>query len=95
MSTAWQRITFCKRIEAYNSLYNYNSICISETYLDSSVTHNNEKIQLDGYSLISSDHTSDSKIDGPCLYYKESLDVKIINLTARNEYIPCKVFIEI
>ena len=44
--------------------------------------------------MIRPDHTSDSKKDGPCLYYKESLGVKITNLTARNECILCKVFIE-
>ena len=34
---------------------------MSETFLDPSVTHNNEKIQLDGYSFIRSDHLSDSR----------------------------------
>ena len=63
------------QLEAYNSLYNYDVICISETYLHSSVSHNNENIQLDGYSLIRSDHPSDSKRGGVCLYYKESLGV--------------------
>ena len=83
-----------RQLEAYNSLYNYDFICISETYLDSFVTHNNENIQLDGYSLIRSDHPSDSKRCGVCLYCKESLGVKIINLSARNECTLCEVFIE-
>ena len=82
------------QLEAYKSLYNYDFICISETYLDSSVTHNNKNIQLDGYSLIISDHLSDSKRGCVCLYYKESLGVKIINLSAGNECILCEVFIE-
>ena len=57
-------------------------MCISETYLDSSVTHNNENIQLDWYSLIRSVNPSDSGRGGVCLYYKEFLVVKIINLSA-------------
>ena len=73
-----------RQLETYNSLYNYDFICISETYLDSSVTHNNENIQLDGYSLIISDHPSDSKKGDFCLYYKEFVGVKIINLSARD-----------
>ena len=57
--------------------------------------HNeNENIQLDVYILIRSDHPSDSKRGGVCLYYKESLGVKIINLSARNECFPCEVSIE-
>ena len=51
-------------------------------------------MQLDGYSLIRSDHPSDSKRVGICFYYKESLGVKIINLSARNECILCKVSME-
>ena len=37
---------------------------------------------------------SDSKRVGICFYYKESLGVKIINLSARNECILCKVSME-
>ena len=62
--------------------------------LDSSVTHNNENIQLDEYNLIRSDHPSDSKRGSVCLYYQESFGVKIITLSARNECILCEVFIE-
>ena len=88
--------TFLKlhQLEAYNLLYNYDIKCISETYLDSSLTHNNENIQLERYSLIRSDHPSDSKRGGVWLHYKESLGVKIINVSARNECILCEVFIE-
>ena len=50
--------------------------------------------QLDGYSLVRSDYPSDSKRGGVCLYYKESLSVKIINSLARIECILCEVFIE-
>ena len=43
-------------------------MCIPETYLDSSVTPNeNKNIQLDVYILIRSDHPSDSKRGGVCL----------------------------
>ena len=44
--------------------------------------------------MIRSDHPSDSKRGDVCLYYKEFLGVKIINLSARNECILCEVFIE-
>ena len=67
-----------RQLEAYISLYSYDFICLSETYPDSSVTHNNKKIELDVYSLIRSDHPSDSKRSGVWLYYKESLGVKIV-----------------
>ena len=62
--------------------------------LDYYVMHNNEKIQLDGYSLIRSDHPSDTKKGGVFLYYKQSLGVKNINLSAHNECILCEIFVE-
>ena len=55
--------------------------------------HNNENIQLDGYSLIRSDPRVSTR-SGICLYYKESLAVKVINFSAQNECIHCEVFIE-
>ena len=41
-------------LEVYVVLYNYNFICLSEAYLDSSVGKSNEEIKLDGYNLIRS-----------------------------------------
>ena len=57
-------------------------------------TRNNENIQLDGCGLIISDHHSDSKRGGVCLYCKESLGIKMVNLSARNECILWKISIE-
>ena len=83
-----------RQLQAYNSIRNYEFICISETYLDSSVAQNSEEFQLDGYSLLRSDYPSDSKKGGVCLYYKRSLGVKIINFTALSEWILCEVSLE-
>ena len=62
-------------IEAYNSVYNYDIITFSETYLDSSVP--NESISLTGFSkkIYRSDHPNDVK-RGVCLYFKDSLAIK-------------------
>ena len=81
-------------ITTISYIYIYIYIYTHETYLDSSVTHNNENIQLDGYSLIRSDYPSDTKRGGVCLYYKESLGFKNINLSVHNKCIICEVFIE-
>ena len=42
------------QLEAYNSVYKHDFICISETFFDPS-------IQLDGYNLLRADHPSNSK----------------------------------
>ena len=53
-------------IEAYNSVYNYDLIALSETYLDSSIS--NGTISLTGFSkeIFRCDHPDDVKRGG-CL----------------------------
>ena len=70
----------CKisQIEAYNSLYNYDFICISETYFDSSILEGDRNFQLNGYHLIRADHPSNTKRGGVCIYHKESLGVRLV-----------------
>ena len=42
-------------------------------FLDSSIQSDDEKIKIDGYTLIRADHPSDSKKNGVCIYYKEHI----------------------
>ena len=63
-------------IEVYNSVYNYDMIALSETYLDSSIP--NESVSPMGFSkdIYRSDHPNDVKRGGVCLYFKDSLAIK-------------------
>ena len=63
-------------IEAYTSVYNYDQIALSETYLDSSIT--NETISLTGFSeeIFRCDHPDAAKRGGVCLFYKDNLAIK-------------------
>ena len=56
-------------LKAYNSTYKYGFICISETFLDSSFEPDDKDLMLDGYKLIRSDHPSNTKRGGVCIYY--------------------------
>ena len=64
--------------KAHNSVYKYDFICLSETYLDSSIPDN--LIDIEGYKLIRANHPDNIKRGGVCIYYKESLPVRIISL---------------
>ena len=66
------------KLKVYISLYKHKFICLSETYLDS-VTPDN-LLEIYGYNLVCADHPGNIKRDGVCIYYKESLPVKLINL---------------
>ena len=62
---------------AYNLICKHDFICLSETYLDSSVLDN--LIDTKGYKLVRNDHPDNIKIGEICIYYKESLPVQIIS----------------
>ena len=57
------------QIKAYNSIYKYDFICLSETYLDTSIPDN--LIDIEGYKLIRADHPDNIKRGGVYIYYKE------------------------
>ena len=66
------------QLKAYISMYKHDFICLSENYLDSSVS--DSLLKIDGYNLVCADHPNDIKRGGVCIYYKESLPVRDMNL---------------
>ena len=53
------------------------TICLSETYLDSTIP--DSLFEIDGYNLVRADHPNNIKKGGVCIYYKESLPVRVIS----------------
>ena len=58
-------------LQAHIIQNNYDIICLSETFLNSSIETNDDRISIDGYNLIRADHPSNSKRGGVCIYFKE------------------------
>ena len=71
------------QLKVYSSIYKHDFICLSQTYLDSATTKN--LLQIEGYNIVRADHLNNVKRDGVCIYYKESLPVRGINLPYFNE----------
>ena len=69
----------------------YDFICISETYLDLTISSDNNNLNISRYNLIRADHPSNSKGGGVCIYYKESLVVQSLNKIGLPERPICKV----
>ena len=67
-------------LKAYNAIYKYDFICLSEIYLDSSIPSDHVSLELEGYKLVRADHPNNVKRGGVCIYYKESIPVRVINL---------------
>ena len=60
-------------LQAYVTQCNCDVVCLSETFLNSSIQSDDNRIKIDGYNLIRSNHPSDSKKGGVCIYYKEHI----------------------
>ena len=60
-------------IEAFITTHNFDIICLSETFLDSTIPHNDKNININGYSLLRIDHPNKIKRGGVWMYFKESL----------------------
>ena len=50
---------------------NYDIICLTEAFLDSSIDNDDDRISIPGYNLLRADHSSNTKKGGICIYYKE------------------------
>ena len=63
-------------IEAYNSIFHYDIIALSETIKNNSVQ--DKDIFIEGFSkeIFHSDHPSGDKKGGVCSYFKETLPIK-------------------
>ena len=66
-------------LKAYISMYRHDFICLSKTHLHSIVP--DSLLEIDGYSLVRADQPNDTKRSGVCIYYKDSLPVRVINLS--------------
>ena len=76
-------------LEAYNVEHKFDIICLLETFLDSSIPSNDERLYMKGYKLIRADNPSDSKKGDVGIYYKEFLAVRPVEVKNLNE---CLIF---
>ena len=72
-------------LRAYVSVHKFDIMCLSETYLDSSI--DDENLEILGYYLIRSDHPSNKKRGGICIYYKNILPLKVTGVRLLEECI--------
>ena len=74
-------------LKVYIAIHKFGIICISETYLDSSIPSDDSNLEISGYTLVRLDDTSNSKREGVCIYYKSFLPSRIINVQYLQESI--------
>ena len=68
-------------VTAYNLVHSFDIIFLWETYLNSEAPPNGTRLELQGYNLFRSDHPSNNKRGGFCVYYKLTLPLRILNIS--------------
>ena len=74
-------------LRAYISINKFDIICLSKTYLDSSISSNNGNLEVAGYTLVRADNPNNTKRGGVCIYYLNSLPLKVLDIQFLNECI--------
>ena len=74
-------------LKAHLTIHENDIVCLTETYLDFSSPVSDKNLVIQGYNLVRYDHPTNSKRGGVCIYYKDSLTLKIINIQYLQESI--------
>ena len=74
-------------IRAYVAIRKLDVICLSETYLDSSNFSDDDNFNLPSYNIVRADHPSNTKKGGVCIYFKNSLPLKVLDIQLLQECI--------
>ena len=72
-------------LKAYKLIHKFDIFCLSETYFDDTVPLDDNNLVVTGYSLVRSGHPSNTKRGGVCLYYKNYLLLRVLNINYLKE----------
>ena len=71
-------------LQGYISSNRVETLCLSETFLNSDISCNDNNLQLPKLDLIRADHPFNTKRGGVCIYYWNFLPLKLINIRYLN-----------
>ena len=80
-------------LEAYNTINKFDVICLSESYLDSSIASDNDNLNIKGYNLYRADHPNNVKRGDVCAYIRESLPVRCLSNAYLQECLILEIYI--
>ena len=78
-------------LKAFNATEKFNFIFLSESYVVPTISSDDNFLSLDGYNLIRADHPKNIKQGGVCIYYRETLPVKTVQINCLHECLVCEV----
>ena len=62
-------------------MHRYDFVCISKTFLFTSVSFTLDSLNIDCYNIVQSDDPRGLKKEGVCCYFKKSLPIRILKIT--------------
>ena len=63
-------------LEAYKAVNKFDIICLSESFVDSSILTENNNLKNNGYKMVRADDPNNVKKGGMCAYVRDSLPVR-------------------
>ena len=67
-------------LKPYIAIHKFDGVCLSETYLNASISNDDDSLEILGYNLFRADHPYNTKRGGVCIYYRNSLPLKILGI---------------
>ena len=80
-------------LEAYNAVNKFDIICLSESFLDSSIRTENINLKINEYTMVTADHPNNIKRGGVCAYVRETLPVRNFSNSYLSECLTLEVTI--
>ena len=74
-------------LTAYNVMHKFDVICIFKSYLNSDTSSNDNNLNIPGSNMSRADHPPGNRRGRVCIYYKESLPIKMLNINYPQECI--------
>ena len=75
-----QKFAKVNLLQSYNAIYKFDLMCLSESYLDSSVSSDNDNLYIKDYNLTRTDPRNAER-GGFWVHFKESLPVRCLPIT--------------
>ena len=74
-------------LKAYLAIPKFDIVCPSETYLNSSFPFDDDNLDIPGCIMARADHLANSKRGGVCMYCKNCLPLKVLDVRFLHESI--------
>ena len=80
-------------LKCYIAIHKFDVIYLSETFLNASISNDDDSLEVPGYNLFRADHPSNTKCGGICIYYRNSHPLKILDIHYLQECINFEIMI--